>query len=164
MHPCSKTDAFCDCTWLRTMAESPDHPIEFDAETHEFRFVYPAAHGKGSLVIRHCPWCGGKTPESLRHSRFMRISEGERQRLLRLFKGLKCLEDMLSAFGPPDEDRAQGLIAETPEKGGHPSEIQAYRLLVYHGLSDTATVKVQVYPNDRVGFMLSGKPIPKSDE
>jgi hypothetical protein len=160
--PFSKTDEACDCSWLQRMAENPNIPVEFDDTTHEFNIVCEV----GTFAIYHCPFCGGKAPESKRASFFTHISSEEQVRLRRLTAPLKTLSQVLEAFGQPDEDHEFGTGFEWPEREGRPPVAEWRRALVYKGLSDTADVRVTTYPDDRVGFAYLGKYIgpPRDDK
>jgi hypothetical protein len=152
-NPFSKTDKPCDCGWLQRMADNPDMPVQWDEATHEYSFVHEAAH----LAIYHCPFCGGRAPESKRSSLFTHISSTEQTRLWKLTDPLKTLSQVLETFGQPDEDHEHGMGFEWPERDGRPPTSETHRALVYKGLSDTADVRVTVYPDDRVAFAFMGK-------
>lgn len=155
----TKTDVPCDCGFLDRLADDPDLPVRFDEEMNEFHFIYSSSRGgEGHLLIHHCFFCGGKAPASRRPSFFRAISRAEQDRLWALLKPMKALADVVSAWGQPDQDLDPGTDVMTPEKDGEPGTIQRFRTLEYSHLSETAVVSVRVYPDDRVGFALHGKP------
>src|SRR6266851_7386421 len=153
----SKTDIECDCSYLDRMADDPDMPIKYDARLNEFQFVYHIGLIEGQLLIRHCPFCGGKAPPSKRSSMFAIISSSETARLVSLTKSLKTVGDVLLALGEPDEDHESGLVVTRPEKDGNPPESQSFRTLVYKAVSETADIHVTVYPQDKVTFRFQSK-------
>ncbi|MEK6322671.1 MAG: hypothetical protein AABN33_13425 [Acidobacteriota bacterium] len=153
----SKTDVACDCNYLHDAANDPGTPIEFDASLNEFHIVYSVNGSEGYMLIRHCPFCGGKAPASRRASLFATISVQEQSRLAELTKSLKRLDDVTAALGEPDRDEAAGLIVTRPKSEGRPPETQAYRTLTYTGLSETADVRVTFYTDERVEITFCGK-------
>jgi hypothetical protein len=130
----------CECGYLRRQATQADSPIRFDATLNEYHFVQATAH----LIIHHCPFCGGRAPQSRRPTMFAVIAESERQRLSALTASLHTVEDAIEAFGPPDFDCPAGIVSFAPQQTSEVSEPQTYRVLVYRGLSDTADLEVQV--------------------
>ena len=154
----SKTDEPCECSTLQEYVDDPDVPIVFDEKMSEYHIVH--REGEGYLVIQHCPFCGGKAPESKRERFFTRLPAGEIQRLAGIIRPLKTLDELIAAFGPPDADMALGSMEFKPEKDRKPSEAAAYRTVRYHGLSETAEVDVRIHPDGRVaGIWYSGKSI-----
>jgi len=153
----SKTDVACDCNCLHDAANNPDAPIKFDEHLNEFHIIYFVNGSEGYLLIRHCPCCGGKAPESRRASLFAAISVQELSRLAELTTPLKRLNDVITAFGDPDRDEEAGLMITRPESEGRPPETQVYHTLTYSALSEVADVRVAVYHDERVVFTFSGK-------
>ena len=78
----SVTKKLCCCGYLERAGLDPESPIDFDTRTNEYQFKYMVAGGKGegSLIIYHCPFCGGAAPESLRDALFETVTVSERQR------------------------------------------------------------------------------------
>jgi hypothetical protein len=150
----SKTDAPCDCGLLDRAAKDPKLPIEFDAKLNEFHVVC----AQGFMTIYHCPFCGGKAPESLPRDLFKRIPDEEARRLLGLNKDFKNADEVIAALGPPDADQPLGVVIEHHEPDGRPPRATAHRVLVCTRLSEAADVYVTVYPGDGVEFALQGKP------
>ena len=69
----SVTEEPCTCGYLERAADDPTLPIVYDAQLNEYHFKYPSpcAEGeceqaKASLMIYHCPFCGGITSECSR--------------------------------------------------------------------------------------------------
>ena len=153
----SITDISCTCNYLQNEADEPDSPVEFDARMNEFHFVYQTNGNKTEMIIRHCPFCGGKAPQSKRTTLFAKISDAERNRLLELTRNLHTIEEVFAALGPPDIDNPNGWITESPEKDGEPGKVQAYRTLVYENLSETAKVNMTVHAAGQVAISFSGK-------
>src|ERR1700681_961480 len=93
----SVTKTVCTCMYLGQAADDPRSPIVFDADTGEYQFTYqePECTGPSSLVIYHCPFCGGAAPESKRHLRFAVIPAAEEQRLIALLAPVRSGHDAL---------------------------------------------------------------------
>ena len=86
---------------------------------------------KAHLTIYHCPFCGGAAPPSKRETLFTHISDQEAARLYRMFDGMRTLEEVVRAVGPPDDDIERGLTVREPEKEGKPPRLRTYRTLHY---------------------------------
>ena len=153
----SKSDVACACNYLQDAANNPDIPIEFDDRLNEFYVVYSVNGSEGRLSIYHCPFCGGKAPESYRASLFASVPAAEQARLAELTAPLKSVEDVIATLGGPERDEAAGLMVTRPERDGRPPETQAYRTLTYGNLSEVADVRVTVHPDERVVFTFCGK-------
>ncbi len=153
----SVTDVVCTCHYLEKRANDPDVPIEFDSRLNEFHLVYQTGTKQGELIIRHCPFCGGKAPKSKRSSLFANVTPNEIHRLSKMTQPLRSLEEVLATLGTPDEDLPTGAMTQSPEKDGQPGETRVYRVLRYKSLSATVLVSVKVDSQDRVSIIFSGK-------
>jgi hypothetical protein len=144
----------CNDGHLEDLAADPTCPVEFDSRLNEYHIT---REGGGHFMIYYCPLCGGSVPESRRDQLFHKLTEIERRRLIDLTQNLKTLDEVLAAFGPPDCDQPTGFIKVIPERDGKPETTERFRVLIYEKLSDTANVRVTVYPTDRVGIGFQGK-------
>jgi hypothetical protein len=154
----NKRIALCKCGYLEDQAGDPDSPIRFDPEMNEYQFVHTTSEGvKVRMTIYHCPFCGGRAPETKRGNLFARLTGKETRRLTELTKPLRTLKQVLSSLGKPDRDNAVGMTVVTPERNGKPETTQNFRTLVYTNLSDSAEIHVTVYPMDRVAITFQGK-------
>jgi Domain of unknown function (DUF6980) len=144
----------CKDGHLEQLADDPTTPVEFDAELNEYHI---AREDGGHWMIYYCPLCGGSAPKSRRDQLFHKLTEVERRRLVDLTQHLKTLDEVLATFGPPDLDQPTGFVKVIPERDGKPETTERFRVLIYQKLSDTADVRVTVYPNDRVGIGFQGK-------
>ena len=136
----SKTDEKCVCEYLERAARNPAHPIEFDPLTNEFQIV----HGAGQFIIYHCPFCGGKAPESVRDTLFAHVPDDEQRRLFALSESLKTDAEVVAALGQPDRDDPFGLVVGAPTVNGQSPETTAYRVLTDAKKSDVAELKVHL--------------------
>ena len=148
----------CGCRALERLSKEPTSSIEFDARLNEYHIV--GTDGSQTMIY-HCPFCGGRTPESRRDDLFMHITNAEMRRLTVLIGHLKTLDEVLAAFGPPDYDFPTGHGVTKDDETGRPVTT-LYRSLTYENLSPTAIVRVTVHVNDRVqfSFMAKHKPAP----
>ncbi len=152
----------CDCGWLESAADDPCVSVVFNRELNEYHLIRSGEFG-GEMMIYHCPFCGGRAPQSRRNKLFAEISIEEMDRLRILTKDLKTLPDVLSTLGTPDQDIANGYGHMTPEKDGQSNRTEHLRMLRYASISPTADVEVVVYPTDRVHFMFTGKYVGKHE-
>ena len=150
---------FCDCRWLEHAAHNPNVPIEFDAESHEYRLK--TLNGS-SMPLYHCPFCSGRAPESLRHQMFADVSPEESERLQHLIKHIKTEGDAVRVLGEPTRVLEPGGGHTEREKDDTPGYIHLYRTLRYEAVSDTAVVDIHVDQNGRVFISLFGQYLGKS--
>ena len=61
----------CDCRTLERLSKEPSIPIEFDAKLNEYRLRGTVGE---QIMIYHCPFCGGRTPNSRRAELFTHIT------------------------------------------------------------------------------------------
>jgi hypothetical protein len=148
----------CDCRVLQHASREPGHPIRWDEKLQEYYIAYGKS---GRMMIYYCPFCGGSTPKSRRSLLFHTLTDGERQRLSNLIKGLKTVDDVKAAFGEPDIYQPQGESRTVPERDGKPETTTVYSVMIYTKLSEVANIHVTIYPMDRVGFGFHGKPVKK---
>ena len=148
----------CKCGYLEREGNDPDSPIKFDERTNEFYFAYQTESSKDArLCIYHCPFCGGRAPDSIRHTLFHIVPDSETRRLTLLTQNLRTVQKVLAALGTPEYDFPAGLGVTTPERDSKPEKTEFCRTLRYENLSETASVEVIVYGNDGVSFCFQGK-------
>lgn len=95
------TDRPCDCGWPDRSAKNPTVPVVFDEEMSEYHIAY-GPERRGHLIIRYCPWCGGRLPESRRTSFFTEPDPAEVSEVERLMSGIRDIPAMLRVLGEPD--------------------------------------------------------------
>jgi hypothetical protein len=160
-HPtfASVTDTPCKCAYLRRAADDPRQPIVFDKLTGEFHFQYREndASGFSTLIIYHCPFCGGAAPKSKRSLLFHVIPPDEEHRLFALLDGITSIRAAIRKLGKPDDDNPRGISMETPQRGGHAPTKQWFRTLRYEKLSKVANVCVTERADGRASWRLQGK-------
>jgi hypothetical protein len=156
----SVTDARCRCGYLRRAADDPGQPIVFDRPTGEFHFRYREgeADGYSTLVIYHCPFCGGAAPKSKRALLFHVIPQDEERRLTRLLEGITTVRGALRKLGEAEYDNPRGAGVESPERAGRAPTKQWYRTLRYEKLSKVADVWFTERGDGRASWSLRGKP------
>ena len=145
----------CECEALILAAEDPDNPIVFDDKFREYQITYRTNDGPAHMIVCYCPFCGGKTPGSIRNRFFVRISDEELYRLRRMTKEIKTFDDAKKALGPPDAESV--LTVRKPEGSGKPSSTEEFPCWIYHNLSETAKVRIYEYFQDRVKIRFEGK-------
>ena len=155
----SVTDEPCTCKVLQRLADDPSVPIIFDGRTSEYQFIYqePDASGPSTLVIYHCPFCGGAAPASKRQLLFHIIPPEEQQRFTAMLTPVHTISDALNLLGKPDDDNPAGVISRNDESDQSPSSVTAFRTLTYRGLSDVADVCFTERPDGLAHWSLQGK-------
>jgi len=155
----SVTTRPCNCNWPRDVSAEPDNSIRLDEATGEYQFITPRG---GALTIYHCPFCGGVMPRSRRADLFAYITEAELQRLDRLTRDIKTVDDAVRALGRPDRDTPGGLRVRTPAKGRRPPHVASCRVLTFTSVSDTADVDLADWGPEGIRFSFRGKYLGKS--
>ena len=138
----SVTTKLCACRWPHDVAAEPENGVAFDKETKAYVFLTP---GGGTLMIYHCPFCGGAMPRSPRAERFAHVTEAEVARLTKLTSSVRSIAGAVRVLGKPEDDRADGLLVRTPAKGRKAPSIAAYRVVTFTGASKTADIEVIDY-------------------
>ena len=147
----SVTTVSCTCRYLQDQADEPNSPICFDSETNEYHFAW---NDRG-LVIYHCPFCGGVTPESKRDKLFADVSDAEQLRLGQLLDRIDSIDGAIIAFGKPDYD---GFVnSQHRDEDGESPKLTRQRCLRYERLSETAYVLITEIAGGKVRWQLQGK-------
>ena len=155
----SVTDAPCKCGYLRRAADDARQPIVFDKLTGEYHFRYREGESDGysTLILYHCPFCGGAAPKSKRALLFHVIPPDEERRLVALLDGITSLRVAVRKLGKPDYDNPRGMGSQMPERAGRPPTTQWFRTLHYEKLSKVADVWFTERPDGRASWQLQGK-------
>ena len=153
----------CGCNWFDRSAKDDSIPVVFDEMMNEYHLKH--ADGGFSLFY-HCPFCGGKAPNSLRGTYWTKVTHEESHRLEMLTKGIKTPEQLFATFGDPQEDFQIGGGCTSPGSEDEPPETTlGSRRVVYTNLSDTVEVHVRIDRYDRLRFSYTGRYIgPKKSE
>jgi hypothetical protein len=153
----SVTEEACICNYLDNAADDPENPIVFDQRTGEYQFTYqePECEGRSSLVIYHCPFCGGAAPESKRDLLFAVISRVEEDRLAEILVPIHSIKEAIDAFGKPDFD---GFVScAKRERDGTPPTRERHRQIRYVNLSEVADVWIDERQDGKAHWHLQGK-------
>ena len=153
----SVTSTPCTCGVLEQHAAMAGSPIVFDPQTAEYHITFGQSDAQGTLVIYHCPFCGGAAPKSKRHLLFAVIPPEEEARLATLLQPIKTIRDALTRLGEPDLDDPSGLRVAQDERDGQPPVRWHRRTLFYERLSDVADVHLTEGAGGRVDWRLIGK-------
>jgi hypothetical protein len=152
----------CDCKWLENAANDPHVPVVFDRDLNEYHITRGGELG-GSMLIYHCPFCGGSAPKSARDELFATITHEEMHRLQELTRNIHTVPEMLAKLGTPDEDLQSGQGHTISAGDGEAPRTEFFRTLRYTQLSDSAVVDAVVYPPERVHFVFVAKHIGKDE-
>jgi hypothetical protein len=153
--PVSVTQTRCSCGYLKRAARSGIAPIKFDEEVNEYSFEDKSVNA--SVVIYHCPFCGGVASESKRGDLFAKVSPREAGRVGALIRHLDTAEGIEAALGKPDKisihNRQPEEIAMLQKMASSPVHQWSFKRL-----SRTANVEFSIYPDGKV----EGAIVPKS--
>jgi hypothetical protein len=146
----------CGCKWFENAVRNSDVPVVFDGMMNEYHLVHN--DGKGHSLFYHCPFCGGRAPDSLRGSYFADVSFEESSRLHLLTENIMTEEHMRATHGEPDHVFPISGGITTPGSDTEPPETKVGgRCLLYKNLSETAEVRVSVDRYGKLKFSFSGK-------
>jgi len=141
LHHFSVTGRFCRCGWPGFLPSSDEVEVKFD-RTWKMCFlrILTRSGEKVSLVIYHCPICGGVLSELQSTRSSFGVPVAELKRLGGLLAGVGTIEAAVDRFGTPDfQSFAENKSVEP--KVGDSGRIQArLRKIVYSGLSSWVDV------------------------
>lgn len=149
----SVTEVPCSCGYLARSARNPRFSVRFDTQFNEYYFDHKLPSGATfSMLLYHCPMCGGVASESKRSQSFATLTEEEILRVDTLIHDLQTVQDIDRALGTPDRDETFRALEEfglvQPETGQ--PETGSVRTLTYTRLSQTADVQFTVYSNSKI--------------
>ena len=154
MPPQSVTQTRCSCGFLERTARERLFPIKFDPKLNEYSFE-DATTGS-SMMIYHCPWCGGVASESKRGDLFRHVPIKEWGRLNSLTNQLRSLAEIESALGKPDET---AIEKPTKQDASLFRKIASPRTrMSFMRLSDSADVHFYIYPRGGIECTMTPKP------
>jgi len=149
----------CECGWLERAANDPSMPIGFDSQVNEYYLRAGTPGGvEAQHIIKFCPTCGGDAPVSHRGSLFEVIRPEETVRLQQSWANLRNRDDVVRAWGPPDEHIPNGFGETEPARDGKPPRTVSFDVMRYNNQSATAVVDVVLCAGDRVIFTYHTKP------
>jgi hypothetical protein len=164
--PISVTKVACSCGYLARSAQDPNVPVKFDAELNEYSFEITSPSGaKISMIIYHCPLCGGVASESKRPELFATVSKKEAARLERITRQLKTVQDIETSLGAPDDDRTYSIASDLPEvrTPNGTREFGPIRQMTFARLSKTADVQFTLFSNNEVAWTFVPKYLAAQD-
>jgi hypothetical protein len=154
----SVTDVACSCNYLVDSAADPNSPIRYDPDINEYSIVFACGEASGSMCIYHCPFCGGRTPESGRGALFAKLPDQESERLAGLTADIKTIEDAWRILGTPELDEPMALPSGyTPPTDRHGRSTSPIRALTYGNFSDVADIQVCELPDKSVQVTFAPK-------
>ena len=146
----------CGCSWLDKAAKDPAFPVTFDTQMNEFHLI--THEGRGHAIFYHCPYCGGRAPQSLRSTFFATVTEEEARRLFLLTRHFRDVTQVIQELGKPDSDFEISGSSTSAGSDTEPKEtVVAGRRLVYGNLSATADVNVNIDRYGKLRFSFTGK-------
>ena len=122
----AKTLAPCDCGWLSGPINDPSTNLSYDALNNKI-----VLGDQTQYVIYHCPFCGGKFPDSSRPIWVPIVPQAEFERVRALVAGLATVDGIFERLGKPDYDSWSYPGAE-------------YRCIEYYGLSEFLSLEFLV--------------------
>lgn len=156
----SVTETPCACGYLGRIAGDARYPVRFDAQYNEYYFDHKLPAGATvSMVLYHCPMCGGVASQSRRDESFASLSQEEASRLQALIGDVNSVQEIERSLGAPDLDKTVRPPAElglTQPRTKAP-ETKSIRVLTYNRLSKTADVQFIVYSNNKIERAITPK-------
>jgi hypothetical protein len=156
----SVTRIRCTCGFLKRDARDLSLPLRFDPILNEYSFQFDLPSGtRMTLILSHCPRCGGVASASDRDKFFALVSAAESSRLKAITDKLTNVQKIERTLGASDEDRAYMPIPEFAEmqpRSGR-REMKKIRVMYYTRLSETADVHFKVYSNGEVERLILPK-------
>jgi len=95
----------CTCGSIAAWAADPESPVEYDERLNEFAMP--------GYFFYFCVVCGGRMPKSKRDSLlFAPWTDADDADFRAQTEKLKSLEDVVAAFGPPDDESGPTQVSE----------------------------------------------------
>ncbi len=162
----SVTKASCTCGTLERLAEDPDHPFSFDGSNYVLQYYTSLGDGTGpwSMMLYHCPFCGGVPPTAQAPRPFRFVHTREYMRLLEIAQNLRSMQQVVETLGQPDGTVAPPGIDSDAYCVGGPSSTPRSRCFKYSRLSEMADVFFVEYGVPDLRFVIRGKPNATSSE
>jgi hypothetical protein len=132
---------------LETVSKEPGSTIRWDERMNEYHIIDTEG---AQMMVYYYPFCGGSTPKSRRSSFFAHVTLQEERRITKLFHGIRTTSDVVTRFGPPDEEREFAEGDRNPARGENPERGEVFRGLVYKSLSPVAEIVFTVGDSDTV--------------
>lgn len=156
----SVTDLPCQCCYLERKAADARFPVRFDAQEGQYYFDLRLQAGTTlSLVVYHCPMCGGVASKANLEDAFAVVPDDEIVRLDAKIRDFRTAQEVVHSLGVPDRDEIVNLAIDFPlvrPQTGEP-EPGPVRVLTYEQLSETADVQFMIYSNGEVERVISPK-------
>jgi len=110
------------------------------------------------MCIYHCPFCGGRTPESRRDTLFASVPNEEYEHLHALTAGVKSVEDAIRVLGNPSRDDVPPVPPGfTPPTDRDGNSTWPVRFLTFSDCSDVAEIQVSVKADNTVEVSFGAK-------
>jgi len=94
----------CTCGSIAAWAADPELPVEYDERLNEY--------GMPGYFFYFCVVCGGRMPESKRDAYLATWTDADDAEFRARTEKLKSLEDVVAAFGPPDDQSGPTQVSE----------------------------------------------------
>lgn len=155
--PVSVTKAPCSCGYLASSAREPNLPVKFDSKLNEYSLEIRLPKGTAlSIVLYHCPRCGGVASKSKRNQLFLKPSAKEVRRLESMVRNLKTIDDIRRSLGTPDAAETIRLPSDFRLRGRE-RKVRAVKVLTYTKLSRTADLQFTVYSHNSIEGVIAPK-------
>ncbi len=147
----------CTCGYLARGARDPRSPIVFNGTMNEYHFTWSMCGRDASMLIRHCPWCGGVASESLRDSLFHELKRESCDEIAERTELCQTLNDVLAVLGKPDEDE----IASVKHYETHdmPPRLDKVRRITFHHLFEEMSVACEQQVGGTIAWLFIPKPL-----
>ena len=99
-----KGGELCACGSIAAWAADPELPVIYNEQLNEYEMP--------GYFFYFCVVCGGRMPESKRKAYFARGTDADDADFRARTEKLKSLEDVIAAFGPPDDESGPTQFSE----------------------------------------------------
>ena len=94
----------CTCGSIPAWAADPELPVTYNEQLNEYEMP--------GYFFYFCVVCGGRMPESKRDAFFTKPTGTDDANFRSRTEKLKSLEDVIAAFGPPDDESGPTQVSE----------------------------------------------------
>jgi hypothetical protein len=146
----SKTLDPCDCGWLAQAINDPESGVAYDPEQNSVCL----SHGRSFYMMYHCPFCGGRFPDSSSPMWVPLVPQSEFDRLNACARGLADANAIIQRLGRPDYDAITGAMKLVDGVRQFDGEV---RNIEYYNLSDLLALKFYIGDDGTVAHKVAIK-------
>ncbi|MBI2899851.1 MAG: hypothetical protein HYY17_06685 [Planctomycetes bacterium] len=148
------------CRCIARALAAPASPLRYDERLNEYHLVWESDDKtRRTMIVRYCPFCAIRMPESKRGELFHTVSEDEAAAVRLRIGGATTEAEIVAALGPPDRvlelDQIHG---GTWWEGFEAPAFKTVKQLDWLNLGRTIVFTLQVDADGKIQWIFGPKP------